>query len=184
MTTAYADPNSDVAYTWVDNTATDYERVNDGVRDPSIPGTDGACQAGDADDGEIATFGCTEPSISGTVTQVSAKAYMIPGTGPISVDLGAYFGGSTRTASSQSVSGGGWKTTTYASLSIDAATFFPCGINITPGAIGKADSLSVNGCYLEITYTAAASDSGNAQAFSESVSHMTVINRVTVVEPY
>lgn len=158
MSTAYADPNSDVAYTWADNTATDYDRVNDGVRDPSAANiaSGDSCIAGNNDDSEIATFGCSEPSISGTVTQVLVKMYAVAGTGPISTDLGAYFGGSTRTASSKSVTSTvGWHTTTYSGLSIAAGSFFPCRINITPGAIGKGDSISVGGCYLEITYTAA-----------------------------
>lgn len=156
MSTAYADPNSDVTYTWSDNAATDYTRVDDGVRDPTnaASGGDGQnCIAGDADDSEIATFGCTQPSISGTVTQVKVKVFAGTGGPTISTDIGAYFGGSTRTASSHSISSATWYTTTYSGLSIAAGSFYPCRINITPGGINKGDQLSVSGCYLEITYS-------------------------------
>ncbi len=172
MSTAYADPNSDVAYTWADNAATDYTRVDDGVRDPTDASTSGdgqQCVAGDADDSEIATFGCTEPSISGTVTQVKVKVFMTTGGPSISVDVGAYFGGSNRTASSHTPTSATWYTTTYSSLSIAAGSFYPCKINITPGAIGKGDQLTVYAAYLEITYTPAGGGSTHSRTLTNNL---------------
>lgn len=186
MTTAYGDPNSDVAYTWVDNAATDYTRINDAVRDPGNPSSGGdgeSCNADGNDDSEIATFGCSEPSISGTVTQVVVKAYC--GATSVPFTMGAYYNGSDQaTGSFTAVTPSAWFTKSYSGLSIDAASLFPWKINITPGTIDKSDQLVVHGAYLEVTYTAAAADSGNAQAFTDNVSAISVINCPTVVEAY
>lgn len=165
MSTAYGDPNSDVAYTWSDDAATDYTRIDDGVRQPSAPSTGGDgqyCYCSPNDDNELASFGCTQPSISGTVTQVTAWAFMEWQNSGGTMALGAYFNGSTQTASNKSVTNSqNWYSTVYSSLSIPAASLFPWRINLQPGTVGKSDDVFVYGAYLEVTYTAGGGGGGS-----------------------
>lgn len=165
MTTAYSDPNSDVAYTWGDNDpGVNHNYVDDGVRNPSQTGLDGAFRtANNADDNEPATFGGSQPSISGTVTQVTVHALMLSdGTSDITVALSAYFNGSAQASSNVTALSftTAWYTKTYSGLSIPAASFFPCRMTIQPAAIAKSNAIVLYACYLEIEYTAGGGGGG------------------------
>lgn len=156
MTTDYGDPNSDVAYPWGDDAATDYTRVNDGVRSPTNASTSGdgqSCVGRSFDDLEEAIFGCTEPSISGTVSQVVVYVHAESGSGSaLTVPTRAYYDGSYQTASNLSIDGANWYTVTYGSLSIAAASLFPWRIGIKTPLMGKSDDLYIYAAYLEVTY--------------------------------
>ena len=157
MTVAYCDPNSDVAYTWSDDAANDYARVNDAVRSPTSPATSGdgeLCHAGPNDDNEEAAFGVTEPISSGTVSQIVLYAYMVSTSG-VGVELRVKLNGAWQSAGTVSVdTTGTWHTKTYSGSWNAATDIFPMQVGIKPLTIGKSDDVDVYAAYVDLTYTA------------------------------
>jgi len=149
MATGYVDPNANgTTIEWSPSAGTNYECVDDGVREPNAPDTSDYVNTGSG--GDIDEYQMTTLTGADSITEIKVWAY-VKGFGPDPFYMNIYVDGAWQTEQSVTISDSwAWYSATF-SGSWSQSDLDALQVRIKSGA--AEDCAAV---YAEITYTATA----------------------------